>query len=67
MLFTWCLHYLWVFLCIYDQAYGVHILKLMLVLWYLNVTEKGVPQFWLTAMKTNEILGMQVGQKFVLW
>lgn len=28
---------------------------------YVNVvTEKGVPEFWLTAMKTNEVLGMQV-------
>jgi hypothetical protein len=24
------------------------------------MTEKGVPQFWVTAMKTNEILAMQV-------
>ncbi|CAM6035962.1 unnamed protein product [Sphagnum compactum] len=25
--------------------------------------EKGVPQFWLTAMKTNEILGMQITER----
>lgn len=31
---------------------------------YVNgVTEKGVPEFWLTAMKTNEVLGMQVNLK----
>jgi hypothetical protein len=31
----------------------------------MNVAEKGVPQFWLTAMKTNEILAMQVGEKLI--
>jgi nucleosome assembly protein 1-like 1 len=25
--------------------------------------EKGVPQFWLTAMKTNEILAMQITER----
>lgn len=35
-----------------------------LILIVCVIVEKGVPDFWLTAMKTNEVLSEEVGKLF---
>lgn len=43
-----------------DVKIEVHIHKSIYMFNFTNYAEKGVPDFWLTAMKNNEVLAEEV-------